>query len=445
MIKLTNTVTGKKEVFKTITPNHVKLYVCGITPYDFAHLGHGRVYVTFDVLYRLLIFMGYEIVYCRNFTDIDDKIIARAKKELADPKEFLKISNKYIQAFHEDMARLNCQTPQKQPRVTENIIQIIKFVEGLIVENKAYVVDNDVYFHIGSFPAYGKLSKRKIEDLRIGARVEVNERKKDPLDFALWKGTHSDEPGWQSPWGYGRPGWHIECSAFVLNDLGKTIDIHAGGMDLIFPHHENEIAQSESLNHCTFANFWLHNAFVQINKEKMSKSLGNFFTLRDVFEKFDPMIVRYFILNHYYRAPIEFSFEDIEALKKSYQKIVKIFEGIDTTSVTDTDIKKSKIVQRMLDFLCDDLNTPGMLGVFFEHVAELQTNQQEGKAVKAFMERVLGLTLMSLAQAVVEITPEIQHLMHEREAARAAKNWQRSDELREQLRALGVDVQDKKK
>lgn len=444
MIKLSNTLTGKKEVFKAIASNQIKLYVCGITPYDFPHLGHGRVYVTFDTLYRMLTFLDYEVMYCRNFTDIDDKIIARATKELGSSKDFLKISNKYIAAFHEDMGRLNCLSPQQQPRVTENIIPIITFIEGLIAQNKAYVVDGDVYFHIQSFPEYGKLSKRKVEDLRIGARVEVNERKKDPLDFALWKKTEQDQPGWQSPWGFGRPGWHIECSAFVLQALGTTIDIHAGGMDLIFPHHENEIAQSESFTHKPFAHTWLHNAFVQINKEKMSKSLGNFFTLREVFERFDPMIIRYFILTHHYRSPIEFSFEDLESLKKSYQKIIKIFEGVDASGVAPAAIKKSIIVQSMLEFLCDDLNTPGMFGVFFEHASELHKKPEEHKAVKAFMQQVLGLTLAPLPEVIIEITAEIQHLIDEREAARLAKNWARADALREQLRSLGVDVQDKK-
>lgn len=443
MITLTNTLTGKKELFKPLKPGVVTLYVCGITPYDYAHLGHGRVYVTFDVLYRLLQFLGYKVSYCRNFTDIDDKIIARAQKELGDPNQFAKISQKYIAAFEQDMQALNCLQPTYEPRVTQTMPEIIAFVQGLIDAGKAYVSDGDVYFAIDTFPSYGKLSKHKLEDLIAGARVEVSEKKKNPLDFALWKNANDNEPGWDSPWGRGRPGWHIECSAMAQKFLGKTIDIHAGGMDLIFPHHENEIAQSEGLNSIPFVRYWMHNGFVRINQEKMSKSLGNFFTLRDIFKQFDPMVVRFYLLNHQYKAPLEFSFDDLKVMQKTYSRLCKAF-AVECAPVTDALIKESPTVQKMLEFLCDDLNTPGMWGILFESLASLQKNEKELCLVKAFIQKVLGLTLIPIPEAEVEITPEIEHLIKEREHARAQKNWQKADEIRQKLRELGYEVHDKK-
>jgi cysteinyl-tRNA synthetase len=270
MIALTNTLTGKKEPFVSLKEMAVNLYVCGITPYDYAHIGHGRVYVTFDILLRMLRLSGYQVTYCRNFTDIDDKLLQRAHKELGDKFRYPEVAQKYIDAYHEDVAALGCYDPEVEPRVTETIPQIIAFIEGLIKNGYAYQVEGDVYYRIMKCASYGKLSKRKTEDLLVGARVELNEKKENPLDFALWKG---EEEGtfWKSPWGYGRPGWHIECSAMAAEYLAPHIDIHGGGMDLIFPHHENEIAQSEGLYGGTFSTFWMHNAFVRINQEKMSK------------------------------------------------------------------------------------------------------------------------------------------------------------------------------
>ncbi|MDR3550823.1 MAG: class I tRNA ligase family protein, partial [Candidatus Babeliales bacterium] len=320
----------------------------------------------------------------------------------------------------------------------------IQFIQGLVDNGHAYVVGGDVYYSIPSFADYGKLSKQKLDDLCVGARVEANEDKKNPLDFALWKGEPEGE-FWKSPWGWGRPGWAIECSAMAAKHLGKHIDIHAGGMDLIFPHHENEIAQSEGLYGKNFSNYWMHNAFVRIDKEKMSKSLGNFFTLRDVFEKFDPMVIRYYYLNHYYRAPLDFSFDDIAALQKSYQKLCRVFEKY-TVSKTDVlRMNQSAIVKQMLLFLNDDLNMPGMLGVLFENLTALQTNQEEAVLVKAFLQNILGLTLQPLPEKEIEITPEIEQLIKYRDAARAAKNWAQADAIRDQLKALGFEAQDKKK
>ena len=443
MITVTNTLSGKKELFRPLKAGQVSLYVCGITPYDYAHIGHGRVYVTFDVLYRLLKFLGYEVPYCRNFTDIDDKIICRAQKEFGDPNTFEQISKKYIEAFHEDMKALNCLPPTYEPTVTQTMPEIINFIKGLIDAGKAYVSDGDVYFEIGKFPQYGILSKHKLEDLIAGARVEVNEKKKNPLDFALWKHAEPNEPGWDSPWGRGRPGWHIECSAMAEKFLGETIDIHAGGLDLIFPHHENEIAQSEALHGKEFVRYWMHNGFVRINQEKMSKSLGNFFTLRDVFKQFDPMVVRFYLLNHQYKAPLDFSFDDLKVMQKTYQRLCKQF-AVECPQFSDQQIKESPMVQKMLEFLEDDLNTPGMWGILFEALPALQKDQKELCLVKAFIQQVLGLMLIPLPEKEVAITPEIEQLIKDREAARAAKEWKMADELRERLRILGYEVKDKK-
>lgn len=444
MITIFNTLTGKKEIFKPIKEGKISLYVCGITPYDYAHLGHGRVYVCFDLLYRVLQLLGYQVTYCRNFTDIDDKIIARAQKELGDPNKFEQVAQKYMGTFTEDIELLNCLPPQYQPLVTQTIPEIISFVQGLIDQGKAYQSDGDVYFDISSFPQYGRLSKHKLADLIAGARVEVNEKKKSPLDFALWKHAEHDEPGWNSPWGRGRPGWHIECSAMAQKFLGQTIDIHAGGLDLIFPHHENEITQSEGLNNKQFVNYWMHNGFVRINQEKMSKSLGNFFTLRDVFSKFDPMVVRFYYLNHHYKAPLDFSFDDLQVAQKTYQRLCKFFAPFECKISSVAQTKECSVVQKMIEFLTDDLNVSGMWGVVFESLAHLQKDPAQLCAVKLFIQEILGLTLEPLPETQVHITPQIKELVAERELARAAKDWKKADELREKLRSLGYEVQDKK-
>lgn len=441
-MKITNTLSGKKEALTTLQSNKVKLYVCGVTPYDYAHIGHGRVYVTFDVLYRLLKYFGFDVIYCRNFTDIDDKLLSRAEKEFGDQMRYKEIAQRYIDEFGQDIKNLNCLQPSYEPRVTETIPEIIAFVQGLIAAGKAYEVEGDVYYSVRSFPSYGKLSKRNIDDLCAGARVEIDERKRDPLDFALWK-SEKEGTFWQSPWGFGRPGWHIECSAMAEKFLGPQIDLHAGGMDLIFPHHENEIAQSEGLHGKTFAQFWMHNAFVRINQEKMSKSLGNFFTLRDVFLKFDPMVVRFYYLNHYYRAPLDFSFEDLEMVQKSYQRLCKIFAH-QLPSVDLVIVKSNQTVKAMLAFLEDDLNTPGMLGVLFENLPSLQKDPIALAAVKYFMQHVLGLSLQPLPEKELVITEEIQELLKARDEARKNKEWTKADVLRDKLKALGYEAQDKK-
>ena len=470
-LKLTNSFSRTKELFTPHNKENVGMYVCGITPYDYAHLGHGRCYTQFDVLFRLLQFLGYNVTYVRNFTDIDDKIINRAQKESV---QFSDIAQKFINAYTQDMARLNCLAPTHEPRVTALIPEIITFVGGLIEKGHAYVIDNDVYFDISTYPSYGKLSGRAIDDLKAGARVSVDTRKKNDGDFALWKGT-DEGTFWQSPWGYGRPGWHIECSVMARQYLGSTIDIHGGGMDLLFPHHENERAQSECLCGCQFVRVWLHNAFVNINKEKMSKSLNNFITLRAAFEVVDPMVLRYFYLQHHYRTPIDFNDQDLQGARSAYQKLVMALrpdchtggsrypdslaqdESLDP--VLQRDDKNGFLKRReqnlaiatqeplahsMVEALCDDMNTPKLLGIVFEHLTTIRNSPQLASFANFIFISILGLTLQPLPQEDLAITPEISDLIQQREQARIEKNWARADQLRDELLQRGYKVQDKK-
>lgn len=436
--QLTNTLSGKKEKFVPRVAGRASLYVCGITPYDFAHIGHGRCYVVFDVLNRLLRACNYQVSYCRNFTDIDDKLLARAEREYGDASRYPEVAARFIAAFREDVAALGCIEPDFEPRVTEVVPQIIAFIEELERFGWAYAVNGSVYFAVDKMPDYGKLSRRSTDELLAGARVEVNPEKRNPLDFALWKA----EPGnsfWQSPWGNGRPGWHIECSVMARTFLGDKFDIHGGGMDLIFPHHENEIAQSQALVGSDYVHYWVHNAFVRINKEKMSKSLGNFFTLRQVFEKYDPMVVRFMILGHHYRSPLDFAFDDLEVAQKSYQRLARFFVDV---SPWEKDFFVDPIVAKAGEFIADDLNTPGALGVVFENLANLDV---AGKAaMKGFLVNMLGLPLLPLPEKAVEITDEIRTLIDEREVARKSKDWKRADELRDKLKELGYEARDKK-
>ena len=440
MLRITNSLTSQKEPFVPLFSGKVNLYVCGITPYDYSHIGHGRCYVVFDMIYRYLSFLGYQVKYCRNFTDIDDKLLRKAQEQLGDAARYQEIAQKYIDAYHDDMKSLNCLSPDHEPRVTQTIPQIISFVQGLIDNGSAYELDGSVYFRVRLFDEYGKLSKQDINDLRAGARIDIDDKKEDPLDFALWK---SDEPSvsYQSPWGFGRPGWHIECSAMAQDYFKDTVDIHGGGMDLMFPHHENEIAQSQSLYPRPFVNYWMHNAFVRINKEKMSKSLNNFFTLKDILKDFDPMVLRFYFIKHYYRGPLDFSLEDLHVAEKTYKRLVNFFAGDDHVSEL---VKNDYVVKAMIACLDDDFNTSGLFGVVFENLDTLQQDVAAKYQVKSFLQQVIGLTLEPIAEKVVTITPEIQALLDERNQARLDKNWKRSDELRDQLRSLGFDVQDQK-
>lgn len=441
---LTNTLTRSKENFEPVKNKTVNMYVCGITPYADSHIGHGRCYVNFDVLYRLLKFLEYKVIYVRNITDIDDKLINKAIQETGDIKNYLEISQKYTQNFWQDMQSLNNLKPDREPKVTENIQAIINFIKDLIEKKYAYVLDKDVYFDVLSYKKYGELSGKKLEDLKMGSRVDVDERKKHPADFVLWKGNN-ENLFWQSPWGYGRPGWHIECSVMAQKYLGDTLDIHGGGMDLIFPHHENEVAQSGAHNLQPLAKYWVHNAFININKEKMSKSLGNFFTLKTVFQAFDPMVLRFYILQHHYRTPIEFTLESLKAAQTAYEKLQAVFANV---NIKDQNLSlnqalEHEIISEMLVALCDDLNTPKFLGVLFENLSKIKENQNLAILVKKFINLVLGLTLENTKQEKT-LTPEIEALIKQREQARALKDWERSDKIRDQLLKLGYEIQDKK-
>lgn len=445
MLHIFNTLRKKKQLFEPRKPGKVTMYVCGITPYDHAHIGHARVYVFFDLVLKTLRMLGYDVTYCRNFTDIDDKLLKKANERFSDQMRYGEIADEVIASFTQQMQALNCSQPNVEPRVTENIPQIIAFIQGLLDAGKAYEVNGDVYYSIATFPQYGKLSGQDIEQLRAGARVEVEEKKRDPLDFALWK-SEPEGTFWKSPWGYGRPGWHIECSALAREYLGKQIDMHGGGMDLMFPHHENEVAQTEGLTNQTFANYWLHNAFVRIDKEKMSKSLGNVFGIAQALEQFDPMVLRYYLLSHHYRAPLDFSYNELASVQKGYERIVRAFENVTAGGpYTLEQLQDVPVLHQMIAFLCDDFNTSGMMGSLFEHLADVVKHHEQAQKVKWFMQQVLGFTLKPIAKQEVAITPEIQKLIDERAAARAEKNWARADEIRDELMALGVTVQDKKR
>src|SRR5438093_567458 len=352
MLKIYNTLSGQKEVFKPLKPKRVRMYACGVTVYDYSHLGHARSALVFDVIRNYLRFSGYKVTYVRNFTDVDDKIIKRASEE---GKTSAEIAEKYLLAYQEDMKRLGVAPADAEPKATEHIPDIIRLIKILIKKGHAYRLNGDVYYEVKTYPAYGRLSKRKTEDLLAGARVEVDERKRDPMDFALWKSSKAGEPAWDSPWGRGRPGWHIECSAMSMELLGKTFDIHGGGMDLIFPHHENEIAQSCAATGKEFARYWVHNGFVQINQEKMSKSLGNFFTIREIFEKSEwpeeitAEILRYFLLTNHYHNPLDFSDQGLREAKYALDGFYDLFSRLKETAKTEGQVndKLTTVIERI--------------------------------------------------------------------------------------------------
>lgn len=440
-LKITNTLGRKKEKFNPLNNDLVNMYVCGITPYDYSHIGHGRCYVNFDLLFRLLKFLGYKVKYVRNFTDIDDKILKKAASENIDYKL---IADQFIKFFHEDMLSLNCLEPTKEPRVTEVIGSIIKFIKELMDKGFAYKADGDIYFETEKFKNYGKLSGKKLDELQAGARVGVNQLKKNPSDFVLWKGNEQKK-FWRTPWGYGRPGWHIECSVMAKDFLDATIDIHGGGQDLIFPHHENEIAQSESLNSKTFARYWIHNAFVNIDKEKMSKSLGNILTLKEIFKKFDPMVLRFYFLQHQYATPIEFSFSSLKSAKIAYKKLINILEKVENESIQIHTIELRKdFTTQIIEALYDDLNTPKALGIIFENIDTIKQDEQTAQIVKFILTNLFGLTLQKLKEKETKITPEIKELIKQRESARENKDWKLADQIRDKLIKMGVKIQDEK-
>ena len=473
-MKLYNTMTNKIEEFKTIEENKVKMYVCGPTVYNYIHLGNARPIVVFDTLARYFKYKGMEVDYVQNFTDVDDKIINKSIEEGISASE---VSEKYIKCFFEDINRLNILESVKRPKVTENMAEIIEIIQKLIDNGFAYEKDGDVYFEVKKYKDYGKLSNQKIEELELGARIDVSEIKKNPVDFALWKKKKKEgEPFWESPWGQGRPGWHIECSAMAKKYLGDTFDIHGGGQDLVFPHHENEIAQSKCAYHGNFANYWLHNGFIQINGDKMSKSLGNFFLLREILEKFSGNVVRLFILSTHYRKPINFSFENMEDTKKALQNIVKSmnkFEAIigkykneKTAEITNLDFsqKIDEFDKKFEDAMDEDMNTPQALATIFDQIREtnkfISVNKDELSTIYAEIEKsyeslkrkignVFGIEIEMENSAKeedgenMELTKKlIELLIKLRSEARSEKNFKLSDEIRDELKVLGVEIKD---
>jgi len=450
---VTSTLTGELTCCAPQTASsegRITMYVCGVTPYDDAHIGHGRCYVTFDIVYRLLRATGQEVRYCRNVTDIDDKLLNRAKKELGSSLRYQEIAQKYTARYREDVAALGCLPPTYEPLVTDNIKEIIACIETLMQKGHAYDIQGSIYFRINTYPTYGDLSKQRISEMRAGARVDIDDEKEDPLDFALWKAEPHGQ-FWQSPWGWGRPGWHIECSAMALRYLGETIDLHGGGMDLMFPHHENERAQSECGTGSSFVRIWMHNAFVRVKQEKMSKSLGNFVTLRQAFERVHPTVLRYYYLIHHYRNPLDFSWEDIAVAEKAYRKLIQTFADYRQPEQRTSLLQQlpatgpaAELYDRIISLLYEDLNVQGALGLIFEHLSLIRATPTLAATVAQLCHDLLGLPLQPLPEVTVEITPEIQRLLEERIAARAAKDWARADALRAELIARNIRVQDDK-
>lgn len=456
-MKIYNTLTRTKEEFAPLNPEQVTIYVCGPTVYNFFHIGNARPIVVFDTLRKYMKYRGYNVKYVQNFTDVDDKIINRAKEEGLTA---LEVSEKYIKEYFDDADALLVDRADVHPKVSEHIDEIVAFVQTLIDKGYAYEADGDVYFSTRKFTTYGKLSKQNIDDLEAGARIAIGEVKLDPLDFALWKAQKTDdEIAWDSPWGKGRPGWHIECSTMAKKHLGETIDIHGGGEDLQFPHHENEIAQSECCNDKTFARFWMHNGFITNDKEKMSKSKGNFFTVRDIREKYTGVEIRFFLLSGHYRGPIDFSEDHMEQARAGLERITNCRDDLlftiangadgDMTEEETAVVKKfDNYRQDFIEAMDDDLNTADGITAIFELVTEINTALRGG-ASKAFAEAALGM-LKELAD-VISILPEkkdegvseeIEALVAERQAARADKNFARADEIRDQLKAMGITLKD---
>ena len=453
-MKIFNTLTREKEEFKPITEGEVKIYACGPTVYNYIHIGNARPICVFDVLRRYLEYRGYKVTFVQNFTDIDDKIIKKANEEGTNYKT---VSEKYIEEFWKDAKGLNFRPATVHPKATENIDKIIEIVSGLIENGHAYAVDGDVYFSPKTFPEYGKLSHQPLEELEAGARIMVGDIKRDPMDFALWKAAKPGEPYWDSPWGKGRPGWHIECSAMVCRYLGETIDIHCGGQDLIFPHHENEIAQSECFTGKPFAHYWMHNGYINVDNVKMSKSLGNFFTVRDVAEKYGYEPIRYLMISSSYRSPINYSVDIIEQCKASLQRLYTCRDGIDfeiknaPDGELDENVKAQfdKRVEQFVKAMDDDLNTADGIAAVFELARDINTlvvgkgvtKATAEYAAKIFDELtgVLGLVYNRKTETLDE---DIDAMIEARTKARKEKNWAEADRIRDELKAMGIVLED---
>ena len=487
MLKIYNTLTGKKEPFEPITPKTVRMYVCGVTVYDYCHIGHARSALVFDVLRRYLEYSGYVVTFVKNFTDVDDKIIKRANEQGISCDA---VTAKYIQAYHEDMGKLGIRAATEEPKATEHMADIIQLTERLVAKELAYVVDGDVYFEVSKYPEYGRLSKRRLEDLQAGARVDVDERKHHPMDFALWKSSKPGEPSWPSPWGQGRPGWHIECSAMSIRHLGETFDIHGGGMDLIFPHHENEIAQSCGATGKEFARYWVHNGFVQINKEKMSKSLGNFFTIREIFEKSEwseevtGEILRYFLLSTHYHGPLDFSDQALREAKSALNGFYDLFgrlaePGENAMADQDLGYAIDRYRAAFRAAMDDDMNAPVAIAALqglrsdvnklLGHNISTDGRQKVREDFRLlgnnlglfhsdldkkwqFKEEILGTGALQAGAATMKgtglvFTPlsdaVIETRIAERNDARRKKDFIKADEIRKELAAHGIIIEDK--
>ena len=456
-MKIFNTMTRYKEDFEPMVEGHVKMYACGPTVYNSFHLGNARPFVTFDVLRRYLEYKGYEVEFCQNFTDIDDKMIKRANEEGVTVKD---IAERYIKEYYVDADGLNCKRPTYQPRATESIDAIIELVQSLMDKGYAYVIDGDgVYYDVTKFEGYGKLSHYKLEDLVAGGgeRKASYEGKKNPGDFAIWKFKKEGEPFWPSPWGDGRPGWHIECSAMIKKHLGDTIDIHGGGQDLIFPHHENEIAQSEAANGCTFANYWVHNAFVNVDGEKMSKSLGNFFTIRDIVAHFPYQVIRFFILSGHYRMPINFSDELLRSAQNGLERIttcvknLKFVIGKNSGDGSGDEALLEAVKKAGEEFVScmdDDLNTADAITAIFNLVRDANTSvanaNASDSALKVALDKLVELTDVLGIEAETEdpVPQEVMDLVQKRAEAKKAKDFALADSLRDQITSMGYSVKD---
>ncbi len=454
-MKLYNTFTKQKEEFQPIVPGEIKMYACGPTVYDLFHIGNARTFMVFDAMRQYFQYRGYKVHFVQNFTDIDDKIINKANKEGVT---FEAISEKFIKEYYKDADSLGIERADVHPRVTENIPEIIKIIRILQEKGHAYEVDGDVYFDVQSYPDYGKLSKQNLEDLQQGSRVEVDERKKSPLDFVLWKSSKEGEPSWDSPWGKGRPGWHIECSAMAKKYLGETIDIHGGGGDLVFPHHENEVAQSEAATGKPFANYWLHVGYLNVNNEKMSKSLGNFFTVRDIRKEFDLEVLRFFMLSAHYRNPLNFNKDllvsaksGLERLYHSKERLEHLLKNVELKNLTEEEEAMEerfrKYEEGFIEKMDDDFNTADGIAVIFDLVKDLNTNIQDStskKLVQSGLDLLRKLTgVLGLLEKKEEVLDEeIEALIEKRQQARKEKNFALADEIRDQLQEMGIELKD---
>ncbi len=455
-MKVYNTMTRSKEELVSLTPGEINMYSCGVTVYDLCHVGHARMMIVFDMISRYLRFAGYRVTFVRNFTDIEDKIIRRANHEGVSASE---VSERYIAAFREDIAALGVMAPEVEPKATEHVPEMTALIERLIAGGYAYVVDGDVYFEIRRFPPYGRLSGKNLDELLVGARVEVDERKRDPRDFALWKGAKPGEPAWDSPWGPGRPGWHIECSAMSVRYLGESFDIHGGGEDLIFPHHECEIAQTEAVTRKPFARYWLHNGMVNMGAEKMSKSLGNTLWIREILKRHDADALRLWFLGTHYRNPIEYAEERLaeaaRARERLWGPVIRAQKYAESVPFGATDGQLPQEFARFRDdFIAamdDDFNTPQAFGVLFELTHAL--NRSEGQSIQNFVRGTRALATMlgalglsepkpAIADLPRELSDRIVGLIRARAAARAGRDWKRADELRAELGGLDVTVKD---